>query len=271
MSNKNIQLFFDSGLQLPKEHGFSVIFLCSVLIGLILSFKYPIDYLGLTLSILFVLIVFLSNSSVELFVRTRFRKIHILPIVLILLFAILLLGYNSNLEKDLTFFITAFFFMVWMAVNYFNKGRTTEELVIGSMTLTLFVPLIFFNSINYSYNRSYLFLWVFIIYWLVTGFTAQLILYVQYIRKILSLDDFVFIWLCFLVSLVPFYYFTLTSFTLLDPYSFLVLIEPTIFVLYLYFKKPELPDKPVFKKIGRILSLRLLLYLVLLSIVVYVL
>ena len=132
------------------------------------------------------------------------------------------------------------------------------------MTLTLFVPLILFNSINYDYNRSYLFLWVFLIYWLVAGFTAQLILYVQYVRKELSLDDFVFIWVCFLVSLVPFYYFTL-----LDPYFILVLIEPTLFVLYLYIKKPVLPVKPVFKKIGRVLSLRLLLYLILLSIDVY--
>ena len=179
MSNKNIQIFLDSGLQLPKEHGFSVIFLCSVLIGIILSFKYQIEYVGLALSVLYGLIIFLSNSSIELFVRTRFKKIHVIPFVLIIVFALLLIFYDNNLEKNLSFFNIKFFFVIWMAMNFINKGHTTEELVIGSMTLTLFVPLIFFNSINYDYNRSYLFLWIFLIYWLVTGFTTQLILYDQ--------------------------------------------------------------------------------------------
>ena len=266
MSNKNIHIFIDPGLHLPKEHGFSVIFLCSILIGIILSFKYPINYIGILLSLILGLIILLSNKSVTLLVKTRFRNIHLIPLVLIALFGIILLAYNFSLNNILVFSVTGFFFIVWMALNFFNKGHTTEELVIGSMTLTLFVPLIFLNAINYDYNQNYIFLWIFLIYWLVTGFTTQLILYVQYIRKILSLEDFSFIWLCFLVSLIPFYFYLL-----LNIKTILVLIEPTIFVLWLYLTKPELPDKPVFKKIGRILSVRLLIYVLILSFVIFVL
>lgn len=266
MSNKDIHVFFDTGLHLPKEHGFSVIFLCSILIGIILSFQYPINYIGVLLSLIFVSIILLSNSSVTLLVRTKFRKIHLIPLILIALFGFVLLFYNFSLNNILVFFITGFFFVVWMILNYFNKGHSTEELVVGSMTLTLFVPLIFLNAINYNYNEDYIFLSIFLIYWLVTGFTSQLILYVQYVRKILSLEDFSFIWLCFLVSLIPFYFLSL-----LELKTVLVLIEPTIFVLWLYIKKPELPDKPVFKKIGRILSLRLVIYIVILSFVTFVL
>ena len=259
-----MQIFFDPGLSLPKEHGFSVIFLCSVVIGIILSFKYQIDFIGLFLSILFGIIIFLSNSSITLLVRTKFRKIHIVPLILIILLSILLLYHKFIYHNILIFFLTGFFFVVWMVLNYFNRGHTTDEIVLGSMTLTLFVPLIFINAVDYHYMTDYLFISILLIYWLVTGFTTQLILYVQYIRKLLSLEDFSFIWVCFIVSLIPFYYFSLLSLK-----TALVLIEPTIFVGWYYFTKPTLPDKPVFKKIGKILSLRLILYIIILSFVVF--
>ncbi len=264
MNIKSIDIYFDSGLHLPKEHGFSVIFLCSIIIGTILSFQYKIDYIGLALSIIFGLIIFLSNTSIILLVRSKFKKIHIVPLILIGLGAITLLFHKFIDHNIMIFFITGFFFIVWMIINYFNRGHSTDELVIGAMTLTFFVPLIFINSIDYHYMTDYLFISMILIYWLVTGFTTQLILYVQYVRKLLSLEDFAYIWLCFLVSLAPFYFFTLIPIK-----TILVLIEPTIFVLWLYLKKPILPDKPVFKKIGKILTLRLAIYIVILTIVMY--
>ena len=266
MSSKNFQVFFDSGFHLPKEHGFSVIFLCSVLIGTILSFEYPIDYIGLLLSFLFSLVIFLSNTSIVLLVRSKFRKIHPVPLILIVITAFLLLYHKFFDLNILIFFITGFFFMVWMVVNYFNRGHTTDELVIGSMTLTLFVPLIYVNAIDFHYMTNYLFISMLLIYWLVTGFTTQLILYVQYVRKLLSIDDFVFIWLCFIVSLIPFYYYQFIAIQ-----TIIVLIEPSIFIGYYYITKPELPDKPVFKKIGKILTIRLILYVILLSLAYFVL
>lgn len=257
-----IQLYFDGGLHLPKEHGFSVIFLCSVIIGTILSFKYPIDYVGLFLSIVFGLLIFLSNTSITLLVRSKFKKIHVVPLILIGLGAILLLYHKFIFHNILIFLLTGFFFLVWMIINFFNRGHNTDELIVGSMTLTLFVPLIFINTIDYHYMTDYLFVYMLLIYWLVTGFTTQLILYVQYMRKLLSLDDFAFIWFCFLISLFPFY-----ALSILELKTLLVLIEPTIFILWLYIRKPELPDKPVFKKIGKILTLRLGIYIVILTFV----
>ena len=263
MSNSKIELYFDAGFQLPKEHGFSVIFLCSVLIGIMLSFQFPIKIIGLLISILFSIIVFLSNTNIILLVKSKFRKIYVFPVFLIALFSLILLFYNSFDHNIMIFFLTGIFFCVWMILNFMNRGHTTEELIVGSMTLTLFIPLIFMNSVDIQFT-DYVFIRILLLYWLVSGFTTQLILYVQYIRKQLSLDDFVFIWLCFLVSLIPFYYFTL-----LDVNTIVVLIEPTLFVGWYYIKKPELPDKPVFKKTGKILTFRLLLYVILLTLVTY--
>ena len=264
MSDKKIQFFFDSGFHLPKEHGFSVIFLCSVLIGIILSFQYPLDILGLILSLLFAFTIFSSNTSISLMVKTKFMKIHVIPVLLIGSISLALLLYKLIDHNILIFFVTGVFFIVWMILNFMNRGHTTEELVTGSMTLTLFVPLIFINSIDFHYMTDFLFIQMMFIFWLVAGFTTQLILYVQYQRRMLSLEDFAFIWVCFLVSLLPFYFYSLLALK-----TIIVLIEPSVFVTWLYLKKPELSDKPVFKKIGKLLTIRLLLYIFLLSFVTY--
>lgn len=269
--SKKIQIFFDTGFHLPREHGFSVIILCSVLMGVILSFTSVIDYLGLIVSVLFALVVFFSNTSIILFVKSKFKKIHIIPMLIIIILGFSLLLYKFEIYNIVIFILTGFFFVVWMVLNFFNRGHTTEELVIGSMTLTLFTPLIFVNTVNFYYITDFLFVWIMLIYWLITGFSVQLILYVQYVRKLLSIDDLYFIWACFIVSLIPFYYLGLVANTvpLLDIKTAIVLIEPTIFLTYYYLKKPHLPDKPVFKKIGRTLSVRLIIFVVLLTIAIF--
>jgi hypothetical protein len=257
-------LLFDNGFQLPKEHGFSVIFICSVIIGLILPFKYNLDYIGIFLSLLFAITVFFSNTAIILMVRSKFKKIHIFPNLSITIFGVFLLFYKLIDYNILIFFICGFSFLVWMAMNAINRGHTTDELVVGSMTLTYFVPLIFINGIDHHYMTDYLFVWIMMIWWLVTGFTSQLILYVQYVRKLLSLDDFVFLWACFITSLIPLYYFAF-----LDIKTIIVLIEPSIFVINLYIKNKPLPDKPIFKKIGKILTLRLFIYIIVLSFAIF--
>ena len=272
MSLNKVQFYFDPAFHFPKEHGFSVIILCSVAIGIILSFTTVIDYVGLVLSVLFALVVFLSNTSIIQLAKSKFKKIHVIPVVSIIILGIILLAYNTESQNIFIFIVTGFAFIIWLILNILNRGHTTDELVIGTLTLTLFTPLIFINAIDSYYMTEFLFVWIMLIYWLVAGFCVQLILYVQYVRKLFTIDNLIFIWLCFLVSLIPFYYLGLISQTipLLSIKTIIVLIEPTIFLSWLYIKQPSLPDKPVFKKLGKVLSARLLIYILLLTIAVFV-
>jgi hypothetical protein len=147
-----------------------------------------------------------------------------------------------------------------------NRAHTTDELIIGTLALTLLIPLIYINTTSaLVILSSEDFFWIMAIWWLVSGFTSQLILYVQFVRRKLRLELYALSWLIFIITLIPVYYFQLLPIVTLA-----VLIEPTFFILKLQLTKPKLPKKPKFKQIGRLLTVRLILYVILLGIVVYV-
>lgn len=255
----------DLGFHLPKEHGFTVIFICSIIIGILISFKHPVDLLALSLILTLAIIIFFSNTSIIQSVKSKFHTIHIVPFILIAIFTIITLLRNPTLFNLILYLIMGVFFISWMLLNFMNRGHTTEELVIGTLTITLFVPLLFINTtyISFQFTQT-LFIWILAIWWLVSGFTSNLILYVQYMRRKLSLLQYNLSWLLFILTTLPFYYVQIIPLS-----TIIVLLEPTLFIIVLTIQAKKVPVKPVFKKIGQILTFRMIFYILLLSIIVY--
>ena len=250
------------GFHFPKEHGFTVILLYSVLIGLSLSFKHNIDWVSSIITLFFVLGILFSNTAIMELVKTKFKSIHIIPPLLVTILGVITFLIDLSWYNLVIFSTLTGFFFLWLMMNIFNRGHTTEEFIVGTLTLTFFIPVFFLNT-TIELISDLEFIWLIAIWWLSSCFTIQMSLYVQIVRKKQTLGKFTLSWILYLISLIPFYFLNILS-----PITGIVLIEPSFFILKLRLEN-NIPIKPKFKKIGRLLTLKLMIFFMLLTLSVY--
>ncbi|MHA2365717.1 MAG: hypothetical protein ACXAC7_17295 [Candidatus Hodarchaeales archaeon] len=105
--------FKSLGFTIPREHGLTVIWASSVILGLCSALLKNISPVGLFIVLLLSLTVLISNESIQLTFKTQFQKTKWIPWVAIFLITISLIYVKNDLSLLVSLFFLVIFFLVW--------------------------------------------------------------------------------------------------------------------------------------------------------------
>ena len=247
------------GFKLPYEHGLTMIWLGSVVLGIFLSLLRSTLPQTLLLMLLFAITALFSADSFLEMIRSRFKKLYPLPLALVGFFGFINYVLFFTLYATVVWGMLVVSFIIWSLLTLKKtKAQSTTELTIGAFVLSLLsllIPVVsaapvFFNA----------FLSMVLIWWLFAGFSCVLILHVDSLRERVPATIPFIVWLSFFLIFV-------VGFVIhqnLSPLIMIVGIEPTLHSFRQALRKESLRiSKRSLKSVGREQSLRLFLFVLL--------
>ncbi len=257
-SSKNL---FSSGFgfKLPYEHGLTMIWLGSVILGVFLSLLRSTLPQTLLLMLLFAITVLFSADSFLEMIRSRFKKLYPLPLVLVGFLGFINYMLFFTLYAAIVWGMLVVSSIIWSLLTLKKtKAQSTTELTVGAFVLSilsLLIPVV--SAAPVSFND---FISMTLIWWLFAGFSCVLILHVDSLRERISTTIPFVVWLSFfLIFVVAF-----VIYQNLSPLIMIAGIEPTLHSFRQALRKESLRiSKRSLKAVGREQTLRLFLFVVL--------
>lgn len=251
-----------TGFKLPREHGLTAIGIVAVLLGIGFSFTGEIEFIGLSMTLIFSVIAIFGSDSTMSPIKKKFSSINLFPTVMILLIIFLIVYWKPIWQVFFILFILAILTGAWMISAFKSKKLSPSEPVFGSVALSMLASFIFVVSsteIDLTYFKKVLALnWIFI------GVTVLLILYVESLRDKVNPYFPLGTWIVFLIS-----FFLLILLQVLPIISLIASIEPTFLGIYQGWKKELVKEskKPI-KTVGIQVLVRLFFFAFLILLII---
>ncbi|MDH5404746.1 MAG: hypothetical protein OEY49_19745 [Candidatus Heimdallarchaeota archaeon] len=260
------------GFVFPREHGLIAFWLASLYLSLFTFItlgkivpvdQRPIRFSYFILAIIYSIIVIFSYGSIKNLVKSKFKKIEKIPIIILILFTIILLVLKPINELYWIFITIGLLSIIWGFLCIQTKKVNYNEIGVGILILSLHYPIIMVFTLgdidNFPIQQ------IMAIWWIFTGIANATSIRVGSLRGRISHHQPLIRTFLFLISTIP-----LFSLNITHPIFILLMIEPIYQNILQWKRKPSIKESKLsIRKIGLNLILSLSASLILFSICIH--
>ncbi len=247
---------------LPREHGTTVIWFGTLIFSIILIISQEMDYTTFSLNLIWLILVLATVDPLMDFVKRKRKNFPVLNTFMMMSILLVIIYLKFSFELIYSLIPSSLMFLGWCLTAFRKKILDTVEIALGAATLSLLIPFVVISSttlINSSFGE------LLFISWLYAIVSVLLVLHVDFKRKKISKNVITTFWFIMLGVTALFWWLIAPGWA-----YFLALVEPTFSTVYNHITFKDIQDNNIsLKKIGRIVSLRLLIFIIVASIVYY--